>query len=317
LSNQTKILVYIPTEAEAELYANIVRDNGYTQVWTASTPAQVEKGLSGTEAILAWKFPVQLLSRPEASSVKWIQSAGAGIDHLLNSSPIPEHISITRILDLYNEPIAEYVFAYLLYLKQDISRAQIAQKEKRWEPFRPELLSGKTIGIAGIGSIGKEVVKKARSFSMSVYGLSYSGKHAHLVDRHYAPSEWSAFVQELDYLVLTLPLTDQTHHTVDREILMAMKPSACLVNVGRGSLIVEEDLIDVLNSGHLQAAVLDVFENEPLPNENPLWTMPNVYVTPHMSGMNSDGVGYFFVDNLKRYLNGEPLQGLVNPYSGY
>jgi phosphoglycerate dehydrogenase-like enzyme len=152
---------------------------------------------------------------------------------------------------------------------------------------------------------------------MTVFGLSYSGKQAHLVDRHYEPSEWNTFVGELDYLVITLPLTDKTRHVVNREILLAMKPNAYLVNVGRGNLIVEEDLIDILNSGHLQGVILDVFENEPLPIENPLWNIPNVYVTPHMSGQNSEGVGRFFIENLKHYHNNEPLLGLVDRSSKY
>jgi phosphoglycerate dehydrogenase-like enzyme len=317
LSKSTKILVYSPDIAEAKLFGDMARGNGYTAVWTASTPEEAEKKLSDTEVILAWQFPIHLISSPEASSVKWIQSMGAGVDHLLNSLPILDQISITRILDQFSEPIAEYVFAYLLYLNQDISRTQTAQKEIRWEPFQPGLLSGKTIGIAGLGSIGKEIVKKARSFNMTVFGLSYSGKQAHLVDRHYDPSEWNAFVRELDYLVITLPLTDKTRHVVNREILLAMKPNAYLVNVGRGNLIVEEDLIDILNSGHLQGVILDVFENEPLPKENPLWKIPNVYVTAHMSGLNSEGVGRFFIENLNRYHNGEPLLGSVDRSSGY
>jgi phosphoglycerate dehydrogenase-like enzyme len=295
----------------------MIREDGYTSVWTATTPEETEKGLAHTEVILAWKFPTDLLSRPEASSVKWIQSSGAGVDHLLNSSPIPDHISVTRVLDQFNEAIAEYVFAYLLYLNQEILKTHIAQKEKRWEPFQPELLSGKTIGIAGLGSIGQEIIKKARAFNMSVYGLSYSGKQAHLVDRHFAATEWKPFVGELDYLVLVLPLTDKTHHAVNRDIMLEMKSTATLLNVGRGSLIVEEDLIDVLNSGHLKAAVLDVFEREPLHAESLLWKMPNVYVTPHMSGINSEGAGRFFIDNLKRYHSGEPLQGWVDRHSGY
>ncbi|WP_052947553.1 D-2-hydroxyacid dehydrogenase [Aneurinibacillus tyrosinisolvens] len=316
MDREPKILIYSPNDTQ--VYADLLQAKGYTAVGSASTPEEAAERLAGTEVLLSWKFPLHLLSRPEASSVKWIQSMGAGVDDLVSLPHIPEQIVITRIVDQFGGSIAEYVFAYLLYLNQDISRIRIAQKEKKWEPFLPGFLAGKTMGVAGLGSIGKEIAKKARAFDMSVSGLSYSGKQAHLVDQHYGPDEWRAFVQELDYLVLTLPLTDETRHVINRELLLAMKSTACLVNVGRGKLVVEEDLIDVLHSGHLQAAVLDVFYEEPLLKENPLWTLPNVYVTPHISGPSIPlEVMRFFADNVKLYLKGEPLRGVVNRNSSY
>jgi glyoxylate/hydroxypyruvate reductase A len=179
-------------------------------------------------------------------------------------------------------------------------------------------LQGKTIGVAGLGSIGKEVIRKARAFDMTVHGLSYSGKAAHLVDRHFGPDEWIPFVKGLDILVLILPLTEQTRHVVNREVLQAMKPDACLVNIGRGHLIAEDELIEVLESGHLRAAILDVFQEEPLPKTNPLWELPNVYITPHMSGPSTqERIGKYILENLNRYHRGEPLLGLVNRQAGY
>ena len=138
------------------------------------------------------------------------------------------------------------------------------------------------------------------------------------MDCHFTPDERGKFVKDLDYLVLTLPLTDATHHIINRDILLAMKPKACLINVGRGALIDEGDLIPVMQSGHLQAAILDVFEKEPLPKDHVFWSMLNVYVTSHLSGPSTtDGVSRFFVENFKRFLHEQPLHGLVDPKRGY
>jgi glyoxylate/hydroxypyruvate reductase A len=138
------------------------------------------------------------------------------------------------------------------------------------------------------------------------------------VDRHFTSEEWIEFVKGLDYLVLTLPLTDATKHLINRDILLAMNPRAYLINVGRGALINEGDLVSVMSLGHLQGAILDVFETEPLPEDHVLYTMPNVYTTSHLSGPSTTrGVCQFFVDNLQRYIDNQPLLGVVNRERGY
>ena len=172
--------------------------------------------------------------------------------------------------------------------------------------------------MAGIGSIGKEIVRKARAFDMKIYGLSFSGKQADLVDNHFGPNQWAEFIKDLDYLVLTLPLTGETYHVMNEELLLTMKADACLINVGRGALINEEDLVSIMKSGHLRAAVLDVFEKEPLAKDHALWSMPNVYVTSHLSGPSTiNGVCGFFAENLARFITDQPLQGLVDCKRGY
>jgi phosphoglycerate dehydrogenase-like enzyme len=316
MNKATKILIY--ERSDAEQYAELLRNAGYTSVCTAATPEEAEKNIADTEILIQWRFPFHLLERPEAKSLKWIQSLGAGVDDMMRSTSIHEDVMITRIVDQFGTPMSEYVFAQLLYVYQDIARSQASQQKKKWEPFLTELLHGKTIGVAGLGSIGKEVVRKARAFDMKVYGLSYSGKKAELVDRHFGPDEWIPFVRELDILVLILPHTEQTHEIVNRDVLLAMKPSACLVNIGRGHLIAEDELIDVLGTGHLRAAILDVFQKEPLSEESPLWELPNVYITPHMSGPSTeDRLGQYLLENLNRFQNGETLKGVVNQKAGY
>ncbi len=313
---QPNILVYHPRDAA--IYAEAIRANGYESVRAAQTLKEAEKYLPGTEVILGWKFPIYLLKNPIASTVRWFQSTGAGVDDFVADNSVAEEIILTRIVGQFGSPIAEYVFAFLLYITKDIDRMQELQQKRIWDSFIPGSLAGKTIGVAGIGSIGAEIVRKARAFDLNVYGLSASGKQAAIVDQHFQPKQWKDFVKELDYLILTLPLTTETRHVVNRDLLLSMKADACLVNVGRGALINETDLFTVMNEGYLKAAVLDVFEKEPLEKDHPFYSLPTIYLTPHLSGPSTvDGVSRFFLDNLKRYLSGQPLQGVVDRILGY
>ncbi|WP_282942229.1 D-2-hydroxyacid dehydrogenase [Paenibacillus sp. RC67] len=310
-----KILVY---HREADKYVKFLQDHGYTTIQAASTKEEALMSLKETEVILGWRFPTELLALPEASSVRWIQSTGAGIDDLVTDSNIPEDITITRILDQFGGLISEYVFSFLLFITKQLPKMLQAQEQRRWDPFKVDTLKGKVIGVAGLGSIGSEIIRKARAFDMTVYGLSFSGSNADLVDQHFTAGDWIDFVREIDYLVLTLPLTPGTYHIVNKEIMRAMKPGASIVNVGRGQLISEEDIVEVMKDGLLHAAVLDVFENEPLEANHPLWSMPNVYVTPHLSGQSQfEDVARFFIDNLRLFEQDKQLIGTVNRQKGY
>lgn len=310
-----KILIY---HNDAAQYAAILRAQGYTSVKEARTSEEALVHLPRTTIILGWNFPSYLLTKPEAGSVQWVQSTGAGMDNLALDRNIPESIELTRIVDQFGIMISEYVFAYLLAQCKAIPRLLAAQANREWDKFSPDSLAGKVIGVAGLGSIGSEIVRKARAFDMRVYGLSRSGKHANLVDRHFAAADWQAFVSELDYLVVTLPLTPDTRQVINRDILLSMKPHACLVNLGRGQLIVEQDLIEVLNERASFTAVLDVFDKEPLDKNSPLWSFPNVMVTPHLSGPSrAEDVGRFFIDNIRRLEQGAPLIGVVDRDRGY
>ncbi|WP_251554091.1 D-2-hydroxyacid dehydrogenase [Neobacillus muris] len=315
-SHQPNILVFHPKQAKA--YADYIRSHGFLRVTAAATFEEAEKNLPGTEMILGWKFPTSLLSDQVGSDVRWFQSIGAGVDDLVTDPLIPKDILLTRIIDQFGPAISEYVFTYLLYIVKNVPRMRQAQLDCRWDPFVADSLAGKTIGVAGLGSIGAEIVKKARAFDMKVYGLSQSGKHKSLVDNHFEANDWVGFVKELDFLVLTLPLTKETYHIISTNVLHVMKPSACLVNVGRGALVNEKDLFFALQSNRLQAAVLDVFETEPLPADHSFYLMENVYVTSHLSGPSTvEGVGQFFIDNLDRYLKNQPLNGIVDRVRGY
>ncbi|POB10989.1 D-2-hydroxyacid dehydrogenase [Sulfobacillus sp. hq2] len=286
------------------------------RVVTASHADDAQKAITEAEIVFAWRLPSPLYAA--ARHLRWIQSMGAGVEDIVVNPHIGPEVLMTRIVGQFGVPIAEYVFAELLYHVRNLSEARRLQHARRWQGFSVDSLKGRTIGVAGLGSIGKEIVRKARVFDMRVVGLSRHQPVAGLVDRAFNDRQWIQFVQDLDYLVLALPLSAQTARVVDDTILGYMKPHAIIVNVGRGRVIHQSALIQALYRGDIGGAILDVFEDEPLPLDNPLWGLPNVVVTPHISGPSVDEeVAAFFLRNLKRFLGGEPLEGVVDRERGY
>ena len=316
MKSNLDILIY--HEEYKNFYKNILLENGFKSIKTASSPKEAKEKLPNTKIIFAWKFPTHLLSLPEASSVQWFQSMGAGVDDILSDKSVPNDILLTRVIDQFGGKISEYVFAYILFISKSINQLQKFQQEKKWSPILTDFLADKVIGVAGLGSIGSEIVRKAKAFDMTVYGLSNSGKNSSIVDRHFFSANWISFVKNIDILVLTLPLTKKTKYVISKEVLQNMKKDAWLINVGRGKLISESSLISHLYTGKLGAVILDVFEKEPLPFNSELWEMPNVYITPHISGPSiPEEVGNFFLSNLNLFMSNKNLKGTVNRSMGF
>jgi phosphoglycerate dehydrogenase-like enzyme len=198
------------------------------------------------------------------------------------------------------------------------------QRAHRWERFAGEHIRGRTLGVVGLGRVGREVARLARAAGMRVVAIRRStggaGTVAEGVDALYGSAQLPLLLAESDYVALTVPLTTETAGLIGEAELLAMKPGAVLVNVSRGAVVDESALIRVLQAGHLRGAALDVFAVEPLPPESPLWDLPNVLVTPHSM---STAVGEnalvvdLFCDNLRRYLAGEPLRNVFDRARGY
>jgi glyoxylate/hydroxypyruvate reductase A len=309
------VLIYDRREAEG--YARALRELGVTARLEVAEDPEAARALAPEADILfAWRFPPELYAL--ARRLRWVQCMGAGVEDILSAPGLGPEVSVTRVVDQFGPSIAEYVFAELLARVRRLDETRALQRARLWRPFVADRLAGRRMGVAGLGSIGRELVRKARAFDMAVDGLSRTGQHAHLVDRHFGPDAWLAFVAELDVLVLTLPLTDATRGVVDVRVLGAMRPGSLLVNVGRGALVREEDLVRALAAGRPGGAILDVFEREPLDPASPLWEMAGVTVTPHVSGPSrTREVAAFFAENLARYRRGQPLMGLVDRAAGY
>ncbi len=277
-----------------------------------------------TDIALLGAFAREILET--AANLKWAHIPWAGVDSLIEvirKTPA----TVTCGKGVFDAPMADHVFALLLTLTRQINtflRYQIAGIWRR-EPINSSLtdLWGKTMGIVGLGNIGREVARRASAFGMRVLAVKRrpSAISEEPVDGLFLGYEGlRLMLPECDVVVITAALTPQTRFMIGRNELASMKKGAILINVARGSLVDEQALVEALTSGHLAGAGLDVFENEPLPPNSPLWHMPNVIITPHVGGLSErtrQRVFERFLENLRRFLAGEPLIGVVDKEAGY
>jgi len=314
-SPATTVLVHLREDAAP--YRRLLIDSDGACYRFCRTVEDVAARIAEVDVILgSTSFPAYLLSNAER--LRWIQVTGAGVDRFLSRSSLPDGVVLTRADVAFGDQIAEYVIGHLLAVAQRMVEVIAHQQAKRWEPLKLSWLKGQTIGIAGTGSIGRAVADRAVAMHMRTLGYARTSRVVHGFERVYGPGELSEFLSELDVLVLCLPLTGETRGLIGRGEFSAMKPTVILVNVARGAIVDEGALIDALADGRLAHAVLDVFENEPLPPGSPLWEMSNVTVTSHHSGLNvPEEIAGFFLNNLARYRNGRPLRGVVDPERGY
>ncbi|MEX2225829.1 MAG: D-2-hydroxyacid dehydrogenase [Dehalococcoidia bacterium] len=261
--------------------------------------------------------------REVAPRLKWIQLTSAGADRLLSSGFIEEGITVTTVSGLHATPIGEYVLAAILMFAKGMPRTMRAQVRGEWSRFAPTELRGKTVGIVGMGHIGEEVARLAKAFGCRIIATRRSvteQSSTECCDELMPASELPRLLGASDYVVLCVPLTPETRGLIGERELRAMKEGAVLVNIARGPVTVEADLIRALSEGWIAGAALDVFDQEPLPAGHAFWSMENVVVTPHISGgteIYNQRAVEIFTANLRRYLDGEPLHNVVDPARGY
>ncbi|MFQ5420136.1 MAG: D-2-hydroxyacid dehydrogenase [Anaerolineae bacterium] len=293
-----------------------------------STPAEIYYAING-------------IPRPEqAPNLRWVQTHWAGIDSLINTPIWDTDIAITSASGIHAPNMAQYAITQMLIWAHRVSNWFKYQREgkwpgQRWNRFLPHELRGQTLGIVGYGSIGREIARLAKGFGMRILVSKRDARQIQdndfslpgigdpggtLPDRIYPGEALRSMLTECDYVALVLPLTGQTRGLFDASIFKQMKPNAFFINIGRGGLVNEKDLIKALKKGWIAGAGLDVFETEPLPESSPFWQMENVILTPHISGFTpayDDRVTDLFAVNLRRYLAGEPLLNLVNREKEY
>ncbi|WP_026695139.1 D-2-hydroxyacid dehydrogenase [Peribacillus kribbensis] len=277
--------------------------------------------ISEAEVIAGWKKV--MADHIGSGRLKWVQTWSAGIDTLPLNILKNHNVALTNATGVHAFPISETIFALMLGLTRKLHSYVRNQQAKTWYHSDLKLeIHNKTIGILGIGAIGQETAKIAKAFGMEVLGLRHSGKQDKYVDRMYKTEELNDMLPLCDYVVVTLPLTKETHHLIGKEQFKRMKDTAFFINIGRGILVVEDDLMSALQSGEIAGAGLDVFETEPLPESSALWELENVIVTPHTAGSTQHYdervVNDIFIPNLKIYLNGDhPAINLVDYKKGY
>jgi glyoxylate/hydroxypyruvate reductase A len=310
------ILVYHPDAGEARAYADgIRRPSRRFRVHVASTPAEAAAPGAEAEVFYCWGLPPALLAA--AKALRWVQCMGAGVERLLVPELAP-HVRVTRVAGIFGPWMAEYTLGWCLWTTQRMEAFRTSQRQRRWAPVDPVPLRGQTLCVVGLGDIGRSIARAARALGMQVIGVSRSGRRSPEARRVYRTGALRAALAGADFVVLTLPLSDETRGLLGPLELAAMKPTAWLLNLARGPIVVETALLDALRGGRIGGAVLDVFDTEPLPVDHPLWGFDNVVVTPHISGPSTPReIGPIFNDNLRRYAAGRPLRHLVHRPRGY
>jgi phosphoglycerate dehydrogenase-like enzyme len=303
----------------------------------ADEVAAVLTGHPATEVLYTFHLPRQVLDL--APRLRWIQLHSAGADHLLEHPILHSEVAITTSSGIHATPIAEYVFASILAYRWQVPKWTHCQREREWPSGRWDLyarpeLRGSTLGIVGYGSIGREVGRLGRAFGMRVFALRRAAGRQEegyavddtgdpegtIPDRFYLPEALHEMLAECNYVVIALPLTAATYHVIGEAELRAMKPGAYLVNIARGAIIDEAALVRALREGWIGGAGLDVFEQEPLRADNPLWESPTALISPHVAGFSpryDERAAALFAQNLARYLAGEPLLNVVDKARGY
>ena len=258
-----------------------------------------------------------------APKLEWIHAMYAGLDRSLFPELIESPIPLTNGSGVFSQSLGEFIMLGILYFAKDVPRRMQAKAEHRWDVFDNVEISKQTVGIVAYGDIGRAVASRAKALGMRVLATRRNpapragDEH---VDRIYAAGDLHAMLPECDYVAVTAPLTPETTGLIGKREFELMKPSAVILNVGRGPVIVESAMIEALQTKRIRGAALDVFDVEPLPPDNPLWTLDNVLLTAHcadhVEGWVESAV-VFFVEQFNRWRKGEPLRNVVNKRAGY
>lgn len=281
-------------------------------------PDTLERHLDSADAVIAFTFPLEVLAR--AKRLRWIQLTSAGAEQLLAARDRLAGIVVTNTRGIHVDLMADYALGALVMLQWDFPRMLRDQQARTWEQRLALPLAGKTLGVVGAGAIGAEISRRAAVFGMDVLAIKRTPGAVNGAREVLTADRLREALPRCDFVVLVVPVTDATRGMMGAAELRAMKREAFLVNIARGSVVDESALITALREGVIAGAALDVFDEEPLPADNPLWTLPNVILTPHVAGEPADyarRVADVFLDNVARWLRHEPLRNVVDFERGY
>ena len=254
--------------------------------------------------------------------VRWIHSRYAGLDNLMFPELAESEATLTNGSGVFSQSLGEFTLAAILYFAKDLRRMVRNQMAGRWEQFDIEMIDGQTVGIVGYGDIGRAVATRLRPMGMHVLANKRHPPETPdpLIDRYFQPQELREMLGLCDFVVVAAPLTDETRHLMSDGEFAAMKPTAVVINVGRGPVIDEVALVRALEARQIRGAGLDVFEQEPLPPEHPFFRMESVLLSPHCADHTvewKNDAMRFFLKQYGRFQRGEPLKNIVNKRLGY
>jgi len=314
-----------------------------TVLLTAELPESVLETLRATSPRVRLVTPAEFRARPEwlaeaevivggvgrdrlreAPRLRWLQTTGAGVNGVVTPEVRERGLLITNASGIHAQPIAEHIFGFILMFARNLHRAARRQPEADWKGGNLRdglrMLLGSTLGVLGVGAIGKRTAEFGAVFGMRVIGLKRNPEPIAGIERVFGPDELHPFLAEAEYVVNTLPLTPATRGLIGPAEFAAMRRDAFFVNIGRGATVQTDALVEALRSGQIAGAGLDVTDPEPLPSDHPLWQMENVILTPHYSGAHPgyfERAGEIVVENLRRYVAGEEMINVVDQEAGY
>jgi phosphoglycerate dehydrogenase-like enzyme len=289
----------------------------------AATEDELRAALEGAEILLGWDFRADELRSEwdHAATLRWIHWGGAGVDAVLFPELVESEVVLTNSRGIFDRAMAEYVLGIILCFAKGLPETIRSQAQRTWNYRLTEVIEGKNVIIVGVGSVGRAIARLLSGAGMKVSGIGRSARADDSVfGAIHGSEDLTEVVPEADYVVNVLPLTDHTRGLFSSAVFKAMRPTARLINVGRGATVDDGALVAALQNGEIAGAALDVFDTEPLPSDSPLWSIPQVIVSPHISG---DYVGFpndvarIFLENFERYCAGEPLLNVVDKRAGY
>ena len=310
--DRPKVIVIVPEGAPVPPLEAI---SGEAECVVTRTAEDFRRSLDGAEVLFLNDFRSSLLREVGPGGLRWIHTSSIGVDVLLTEEIVSSDIVVTNSRGVCERPIAEWVLGVLLVFTKDLRRTIELQMEHRWQHRETEPLLGRKVVVVGPGPVGRETALLLRAAGMDVSMVGRNRREDAQLGMIEPISALNDLLADAQDVVLTLPLTEQTRSMFDSRRFARMRRGARLVNVGRGAVVVERDLLEAIDSGHLGGAALDVFEREPLPSDSLLWDRKNVLVSPHASG---DLVGWRgrvaerFAANLRRWNAGEPLHDVVD-----
>jgi phosphoglycerate dehydrogenase-like enzyme len=318
VSRRTEVLLW----ADSGAFVEAIEKAGLAERVAVDTVARKDKPsaeqLGCAEVLAAMGAPAGMLS--SMPKLRWVQAMTVGVDGWLGLPDLPEGVTLTCARGTHRESMPENIIGALLYVAKPYAEAVENQKLCKWVHRTAQPVSGKTLGILGLGAIGQDVARIAAALGMRVIGTRRRAESVPHVAEVFSPERTREVLAQSDFVLLLLPATPETENLINAERLAMMKASAWLLNFGRGQLIRADDLIAAVKAGRIAGAVLDVFRQEPLPADHPFWTTKGIIVLPHIGGHHPERdkvVARLFAENLARFLDGKPLREVVDRKAGY
>jgi len=303
--------------------STLARLDGHVDYRVAHDEKTLREALPGSRILMVTDFRTESLAAAweTADSLEWVHATSAGVDQLMFDALVASDIPVTNAQGIFDRAIAEYVLGAILMFAKDTRNNIAFQQQQRWVHRDTETIAGKRVLVAGAGSIGRQIGEICKAVGMHVTGIARRARaEDDIFSAVYAADDIDTHLADADYVVVAAPLTDATEGWFNAERFSAMASHARFINVGRGPIVVTDDLVKALENGQIAGAALDVFETEPLPADHALWGMDNVLMSAHMAG---DFVGWHdalmdqFLDNLARWRSGDALFNEVSKRQGY